>query len=277
MRIRFGPPFYLLGIIELSLHGSAFAEAPNPTLKDRLTFKVGAIYNDIDGTVTVRRAPLPTTPIDFDDVGLDEDQINPWVGLRWRFGERWALNFHYDRYDKDAKTVVEKEFNFDGVVYPFGARIDTNIRADAYVMDVSYSIFKQHNYEAGVGLGIHAFDMSTSIKGSIRIADREEQVASAEEDLIAPVPNFRLYGIYALNSRISFNLNAGWLGASYEDWDGRFLYIRGSGDYRFSKRWSVGLGFQYTDIDVEHDRNNGDFEEYEADLLGVQGYVSYSF
>ena len=98
-----------------------------------------------------------------------------------------------------------------------------------------------------------------------------------EEEFIAPVPNLRLFGTYALNEKLSFSGSAGWLSFSYEDWDGDFLYVRGLVEYRFTERWGIGAGYQYTDVDVKRDRDNGDFEEYDLDLSGFQAYVSYSF
>ena len=99
----------------------------------------------------------------------------------------------------------------------------------------------------------------------------------AEEEFITPVPNLRLIGIYALGTKISLQASAGWLSMSYEDWDGDFLYIRGLLEYRLTDRWGAGIGYQWTELDLEHNRSNGDFEEYDFELNGIQGYISYSF
>ena len=161
------------------------ADAINPVLDDKL-FRAGALRNDMEGTVTVLQQPLPETPIDVEDLGLDTTQTSPWGSVRWRFGERWALNFHYDRFDQDGKAKVETEFNFDGVVYPVGARIDTKFRADAYILDVSYAVWKQRNYELGVGLGLHAFDLDMGIRGTITIDQETLEIGDAEEEFLAP-------------------------------------------------------------------------------------------
>ena len=137
--------------------------AINPVLDDKFTVRLGGLRNELEGTVTVQKQPLPATPIDVEDLGLDTKQTSPWGHIRWRFGERWALNFHYDRFDQDGKAKVEGEFNFDGIVYPTGARIDTKLRADAYVLAVSYILWKRPNYEFGFGLGIHGFDLDMGI------------------------------------------------------------------------------------------------------------------
>jgi hypothetical protein len=258
-------------------HFAIAQSAINPELDDRFTLRLGVMRNELDGAVTVLKQPLPETPVDVEDLGLDTKQTSPWGSFRWRFGERWALNFQYDRFDQDGKTKVEDEFNFDGVVYPVGARIDTKFRADAYVMDVSYAVWKNPNYEIGLGLGIHGFDLDMGIRGTISIGDETGSIGEASEEFIAPVPNLRLFGTYAFNSKVSATATAGWLSMGYEDWDGDFLYLKGMLEYRITASWATGVGYQYTDIDVEHNRDNGNFEEYDADLSALQAYISYSF
>ena len=266
----------LTALLATSIPATA-QDAINPVLDDKFTFSLGFLRNEMEGEVTVLRQPLPETPIDVESVGLDTDQTSPWGHIRWRFGERWRLDFHYDRFDQDGKGKASKDFNFDGVVYPAGARIDTKFRADAYVFNIGYALWKQPNYELGLGLGLHGFDLDMGIKGTVRLGDKDKEIGSAAEELIAPVPNLRLFGIYAFTPALSLSASAGWLSASYDDWDGEFLYLRGLLDYRFSGRWGVGIGYQLTDVDIEHNRDNGDFEEYDVELSGIQGYISYSF
>jgi hypothetical protein len=252
--------------------------AVNPILDDKFTFKLGGIYNEIDGTVTVRQAPLPETPVDIDDVlGIETDQTSPWLAFRWRFGERWALNFHFDRFDQSGKAEVFEEFNLDGVIYPVGAGIETDFRADAYVFDISYSIWQASNYEAGIGFGLHAFDLEIAAKGFLQLGDEIEEFSDTTDTLIAPVPNLRLFGTYAFSPKTSITANGGWLSLTYEDFEGDYLYIESHVEYRFTESWGAGLGLQYTDIDVEHDSGGGDFERLDVNFTGVTAYITYSF
>jgi hypothetical protein len=268
----------LLTTISMTLSTAAVAEAISPVLDDKFTFKLGAMYNEIDGTVTINKAPLPETPVDIDDIlGIDTSQTSPWLGFRWRFGERWALNFHFDRFDQSGDAAVLEEFNLDGVVYEVGARIETDFRSDAYVMDVSYSIWQGDNYEAGIGLGLHAFDLEIEAKGTVLVGDFVDEFSSTSETLLAPVPNLRLYGTYAFNAKTSVSLTGGWLSLTYEDFEGDYYYVESHVDYRFTESWGAGIGAQYTDIDVEHDSGGGDFENLNVNFTGVQAYITYSF
>ena len=57
------------------------AQAANPVLDDKFSFRLGGIYNNIEGTATVARPPLPITPIDLDDMlGIDTEHTKPKEG-----------------------------------------------------------------------------------------------------------------------------------------------------------------------------------------------------
>ena len=272
------PVALLFAAIGIFLGSAVTVADVNPVLNDKFTIQLGAIYNEIDGEVTIRRQPLPGTPVDIEDVlGIDNNESSPWLGFRWRFGEKWALNFHFDRFDQSGNEEVFEEFNLDGVVYPVGSRIETDFTADAYVMDVSYSIWKDSNYEAGIGLGLHAFDIEIAATGTVLARDFFEEFSNTSDTLIAPVPNLRVFGTYAFNSKTSITFNGGWLSLDYEDFDGDFVYVAGRVEYRFTERWGGGIGLQYTDIDLEHDSGGGDFERLDVSFSGAKAYITYSF
>ena len=253
------------------------AEAINPVLDDKFTFKLGYLRNDLKGDITVSRPPLPETPIDLETLGLDETTNTPWGGFAWRFTERWSLNFSFNRWDSDGALVVTEDFNFDGQEYVAGAEITTKLTADAYVLDIAYAFHKSDRSEAGVGLGLHAFDLSAGIAGSLQL-DGEPLVEfeGKAEEIIAPVPNLRLYGIYAFSNKVSVRANAGWLSASYEDYEGAFSYLSAALEYRFTEHFGGGIGYQYTDVDLKHDDGTGK-EEYDFQFDGAQLYLTYSF
>tara|TARA_R110002110_G_C13470525_1_gene720921 strand:+ start:32942 stop:33757 length:816 start_codon:yes stop_codon:yes gene_type:complete len=260
------------------LWASGVGAENNPVLDDAFTFKIGAIHNEIDGDITIGRDPLPVTPIDVVDVlKIDNSEILPWLAFRWRFAERWSLNFRFNGFEESGGNVVSEEFNLDGVVYPVGVQISTDLRADAYILDVSYNLLDGDNYELGLGLGVHAFDFNVAVQGALMVGDSGETFGGSSESLIAPVPNLRIYGTYAFGPKTSITFNAGWLSLEYDDYDGAFYYLESHVEYRFTNHWGVGAGAQFTDMDFEHDSGAGDFERFDISFTGLQGYVTYSF
>jgi hypothetical protein len=253
------------------------AEAVNPALDDKFTFSLGYLRNELKGDITVTRPPFAETPVDLERLGIDEATNTPWGGFRWRFSDRWSLNFTFNRWDNSGSRTVTEDFNFGGQEYVAGANLDTSLGADAYILDVAYAFHKTDRAEIGVGVGLHAFDLKASIAGSLSLDDDPlVEFDTKSEELIAPVPNLRLYGIYAFTNRFSVRANGGWLSANYDDYEGAFYYLSTAAEYRFTERFGAGIGYQYTDIDIKHD-DGLDKEEYDFQFDGAQLYLTYSF
>ncbi len=253
-------------------------EVIHPVLSDKFTFKLGALDNRADGELRVTRPPLPEIPIKLSDLNIEDSDVAPWAAFRWRFKDRWSLNFMFNRYESDGTVVVEDEFNFDGEVYPVGLGVNSGLRADAYIMDVSYAFMKKKNQEFGVGIGLHAFDLQAKLQAGAYVGDIEGVTPPAQsEDLIAPVPNLRAYYLYAFNSRVHVKMDVGWLSANYEDYEGRFYYASIAGEYRFTERFGAGLGYEFTDVDFNYDKGNGDETEFDMLFDSLQVYLTYSF
>lgn len=249
----------------------------NPIFDTAFELQLGVQYTDTDADVAAVVDPLPETKINLDDMGVDENSTVFYAGGRWRFAERWSANFTYNRFDESGSTTVKDEFNYDGEIYPVGADLDSSLKLDAYILDVAYSVGKGRNYEWGAGVGLHSFAFEAHLKASLFVTDEDTTFSDSADDILAPVPNLRVYGDYAFNARSALRFNAGWLSASYDDYDGSLVYASLRFDHSFGGKFGVGVGVQYTDIDLKHDSGDGSREEYQVDLLGAMAYLSYRF
>ncbi len=255
----------------------AAQDTGNPIFNTAFELQLGVQYNDADADVAAVVEPLPETKITLDDMGIDENSTVFYFGSRWRFAERWSASFTYNRFDEDGSTTIEDEFNFDGEIYPVGADLDSSLKLDAYIFDVAYSFGKGRNYEWGAGLGLHSFVFEAGLKARLFVGGEDTTISDSTDDILAPVPNFRVYADYAFDARSAIRFNAGWLSASYDDYDGSLVYASLRFDHSFGGKFGVGVGVQYTDIDLEHDPGGRSREEYEVELLGAIAYLSYRF
>lgn len=255
---------------------SAWAESIHPRLDDPFTLQVGVFLQDADAEVTAQRDPLPKTGVTIEDLGLDDARGVLLLGIRWRFSERLSFGASYNRYNESGRVENGTTFNFDGKIYPAGARLDSSLQADAYIFDLSYSLYKDERSEFGIGIGIHAFDFEASIAGEYAIGDDTDQFTEEEVDLLAPLPNLRAYGIYALSPKWTVGFGTGWLDVTMDDYRGRLLYLQARTEYRISESWGVGVGYQLTDVDVSKDRSNGK-DKYEVDFEGALVYLTYNW
>ena len=95
-------------------------------------------------------------------------------------------------------------------------------------------------------------------------------------ELLAPLPNIRLQGFYALDSRWSLNGSLGWMSANIDEWSGDFLYLSGRVQFRFTDRLGVALGYQFTDVDVRRKQRNRQ-SEYDLEFSGPSLQLTYGF
>ncbi len=112
----------------------AAEETSNNLLDKRITFYGGVQLYQVEGEFSSVRAGRPDVDVDLDDLGLDENAVSPSVGAIINFwGRRLTLRLDYFGDHDDGTKTADFEFEFDGVTYPIGARLDTNLDLDLYV------------------------------------------------------------------------------------------------------------------------------------------------
>jgi hypothetical protein len=253
------------------------AEEQHPLFSQAFELSVGGQYVDADASVVAVVEPLPETEIDLDDMGIAEDATVFYAAARWRVADRWLLSFTYNEFDESGRTVIADSFNFDGVEYPAGADLNSRLQLTAYILDVAYSFGKGENYEWGAGVGLHAFDLAAELEASLFVGEVQADISESGESLLAPVPNFRVFADYAFDARNALRFSAGWLSASFEDYDGSLLYASLKLEHSFNDSIGVGLGAQYTQIDVTHDPGGRSRQKYDTDLLGAVAFLTFRF
>lgn len=269
-------PWSVAVFFSLGWSTSASAEDLYPALNDTHSFYVGAFSQKSDGEIASSLKGVGSAGIDTDDLGVDDGYTSWMLGYRWRFSERWTLSLRSHIFDTDGDATVRRDFEYDGERFEAGARLDTQISLDTYLVDIMYSVYKTDRADLQLGGGLHAFDFDVEMTGTVFINDESRTRTAVNDDLLAPLPNLRLNGAYALSPKWTVQGDVGWLSANVDDWDGSYSYIRLSTDYRFGTGIGVGLGYQYFDIDVSHERTRTK-STFDLTYQGPMLYLNYGF
>ena len=254
----------------------ATAEDIHPALSDRHTFYAGAFFQKSEGQIASSLKGVGSGGIDTDDLGVDDRYTSWMLGYSWRFAERWTLALRAHVFDTDGDATVSREFEYEGEKFEAGASLESDISVKTYLVDVMYSVYKSDRADLQFGGGLHAFDFDVEMTGSVFINEESRTRTAVNDDLLAPLPNLRLNGVYALNSRWIVRGDLGWLSANVDDWEGSYSYIRLGTDYRFGNRFGVGLGYQYFDIDVSRERSRTK-STFDLTYQGPMLYLNYGF
>ena len=250
----------------------------NP-LNDTHIFRAGALHQDMDISGYVIRGDAPKVELDFDEVfGLDDSITSAFLMYQWRFSERWSLHATYSRLESDGGVVTSRDFNWNGQDYEAGLELESDFKLDTLLAVVNYSFIKDDRKELGAGFGVHAFDIDADVRLAARLEgeDGERSGSRTRSELLAPLPNLRVFGTYLFTERWSIAGSAGWLSFNYDDFDGDYLFLNLTTEYRFTPRFGVGLAYQVSEIDVTNDSNSSE-KSFDIDLNGPSIYLTYGF
>jgi len=251
-------------------------ESLHPYLDDTFNIDVGAYFLDADVEYAITRHGDPEKKVSLGDLGINGNTTTPMLDLGWRFKQRWSLTANFYRFDEQGKLRNGKEFPIDGVLFPVGIALDSSVTVDTYVLNLGYSFIKDQRKELGIGLGVHGFDFEAKVNGFAIIGDDEIPIVDDSQDFVAPLPNIRVFGAYAFDSRWHATIQAAWLDADIDDYSGEMWKIDGKVEYRATKNLGVGAGYLWTSVDVTVEKNSKD-EEYDLEFNGPLLYLSYNF
>jgi hypothetical protein len=255
---------------------SVAQESIHPSLDETFYIGLGAYFLDADVNYAITKTGDPKQNVDLDDLGIDGDTTTPILELGWRFKQRWTLTGSYYGFDESGKLRNGRELVIDGTVFPVGIAQDSSVTVDTYILNLGYSFIKDKNRELGLGIGIHGFDFETDVKGYSVFGDNQVPIISENVNFVAPVPNLRVYGLYAFNSRWHATFKAGWLNADIDEYSGDFWLVDMKLEFRATGNLGVAAGYNWTRIDVEVEKSSKD-EEYDLEFNGPVLYLSYSF
>lgn len=215
--------------------------------------------------------------IDFDDVlGMERSTNNFFAAYQWRFSEKWALGLFYSSMSADGRREAARDFTWNGEEYKAGARVESEFNLDTLLISASYSFARTDNYEWGLGFGLHAFDIETTLDVAVKVDRLFEDARRNNSTVLAPLPNLRAYGTWVITPNWEVGIDVGWLSISYEDYDGDYLFFDARTEYGFSERFGIGFSYQLSEIDVTVDKSRGK-DRYDMDFYGPSLYLTYGF
>ncbi|MEH6608096.1 MAG: outer membrane beta-barrel protein [Halioglobus sp.] len=252
-------------------------ESINPAMNATHMIMVGGSYQTADAAFRASVPELPEIEIDLDDLALDDKDVSLSLEYRWRFAEKWLLAATAYTFKQDGSRRIKRDFNFDGNEYEAGASLKTSLQVNTYIVDVLYSVYRTERAEIMLGGGFHVLDLDTSIKGRAFVGNIERESAKGSSEILAPLPNVRAQGFYALTDKWGMSINLGWLSANVDDYEGGFSYVYGRVGYSFTEHIALNLGYQFTDFDLKVQESRGREAEFDVGFHGPTLSLSYRF
>jgi hypothetical protein len=251
----------------------------NPRGWSRLQFSGGVTRMDADGVFSLGFPDRPpVTVINFDRVGLKETDSSHWLSATWRSAKsRWGLWFANWRYDVNGSRTWQDAIELPGRGdIPVGATVQSDFDANWYVLEATWSFVQTDTFDSGIGLGIHAVDLDTTLSAEVELGDGGVEVVRGNLDTLAPLPNVMAYLYWNPPGHWDFEARYGWFGLDYDKYDGRMTNSHINVNFALSQRLSIGVGYQYVhlDVDVEEKRY---MQIYDIDFDGPVAMLRFRF
>ena len=245
----------------------------------QLHVSAGFLYMDADGSFSARKPNGDSvTIIDFDRAGLEETDSSYWLSANWRSDKsRWGIWFGSWRYDVAGSRVWEGSLELpEGGEIPVGASVTSDFDAQWFILEATYSFYRSETIDTGIGLGVHAVDLDTSLTATLRAGDRETEVASGSLDTLAPLPNVLAYVSWKFKPKWMLIARLGYVTLDYDNYSGDMTNAHAMVSYSLSPRWALGASYQFVDLDLSVDRT--DYTEiYDIDFSGPMVFARFRF
>ena len=125
----------------------------------------------------------------------------------------------------------------------------------------------------GIGVGLHALDLSASVTGEARIEGASVGESRAEGSADGPLPNIGAWYIWAPNDRWALTTRLDWLSASIDAYDGTIVNASAGFNFRIMK--NIGAGINYNVFTLNVNVSDSDWSgKADVRLHGPYAYVS---
>lgn len=229
----------------------------HPWLSDKFLLHVGgflprksielAARGSIDGDLI---------PIDFDKTfqGGDKENVAA-ISFHWRFGQKWWLSTEHYRTRFSESAQLEKEIEWNGVIFPVGAYAKAGVSNNIYRLVVGREVFRNHNSDLGLSVGVHWMDLGAFIEGEIRIGDGVTGVQRESVSASAPLPNVGLTYQYSLSRKWLVGAQLDWFSASFDEYSGSIKNYNVGINYQINDHFGLGLSYKRFQVDVDVDKS----------------------
>ena len=245
----------LLALVALAVAPAAHAVEPLDTFSAR----IGGYVNHFDTEVRADGETSAGTPIDLErDLGLEQDEVIGYVGVTWRPWDRHEFGLTYHQNGSSSERRLQRDFSFDGAVYPASATVRTEFDADGYEASYTWWAASHETWALGPRLGLIWYSIDLGVDLTVDANGNQAGGASDREvsfDLPAPTIGGGWRWTPADDWRIVADV--GYFAADINDVDADVVFGR------LGVEWypwqTVGFSLDYVSSRIQADTNKSDF------------------
>ena len=259
---------------------SAQARYDDHEITDKLFFTLGG-FNTPNLQSQLRIDPKGIgigTIIDLED-DLDlQKSVSVWrLDGHYRFNQRHRIEWSYfDLNRTGSTTLLDKDIQIGDVVFPVKFRIDSEWDFKVTKVSYAYSFINTAKYEFYLGGGLNIRDVSVGFTG-VGSLSGTSQTRVFNDGGTLPLPTLTAGMQYNISDKLAIRFRTESFFIQIGDSSGRWQDTYALVDYRITKKFGIGGGLNFFNINLEGDLRNNYKAQLESNYTGFMLYLSARF
>jgi len=233
----------------LCMAAPAEAQRDYQPLLDKFNFRLEGSWINMSTEIRLDSETLGKgTTLSFeDDLGLEKGQAIPTLAFEWQFARKHRLGVRAQDITRDSTAQALTEIKWGDETIPIDANITLAFDTTQFYIDYTYFPWVKERWAVGFGFGLRVMDIFAELRWE------EETIGEGGNDIdgIAPLPYFYFEYRRLFGDHWRFMTGLGWLYVEIDDISGGQWIGRATIEYLIGKRWSVGGGFNLSQISVD--------------------------
>jgi len=214
--------------------------------RERGSVYIGSFITDRNTSARVDSdAGNPGTDVDLEgDLGLKASTSVVRAGGDFWISRRQRLDLSYFDLSRSASRTIDKTINFDDKTFLINTVVSTDNTLTITKLDYTFAFLTRDNWFFGVDAGLYVMQMGLSLSAP-------KVGTYSSQSLTAPLPVVGFRGEYGINDRWTLRGAFQWFGIDLTDVSGHFTDTYAGVDYRFGKRFMVGLAYDTVGMNID--------------------------
>lgn len=227
---------------------SAMAAGNGDSPWEKYSVSLGGFLTTLDSSIRVGSDSLGAgIEVDLESgLGLESSTTVFRLDTLGRFGnnQRHRVDFSYFYYNRNATKAIQQDIEYNDIIFSAGDVVDSTFNIQIYKLNYGYSLIMDDRVNLSLGLGLYVMPIETSL--SLQGGGN-----SSSEDVTAPLPSMSLRLDFALTEKSYIRQGLDVFYLEYGDFRGGMIGLSIAYEYRLSKNFGLGIGFDSMKIKLE--------------------------
>ena len=249
----------------------------------KYTVFLGGFFPHVDATFSLNPSRGGSgKDVSFeDDLGMDKSTSSVWVGFTWRFKPRHQFQAEWFQLNRSGETSAGREFPVGDTTVFAGASLSSKMDLNLGRLTYGYSIIRDDKFDLSFLVGAHVATtkVTVSAAGAISVDGVPKLGGSSTESsstITFPLPHLGGQFSYKFSPKWTAQLTVLAFALDVNDYSGSLLEVDGTVGYQLSKRFGIGTGLKYFNLNLQAQKSRGGAEfNYQFFGPAVFGYATF--